>query len=154
MAASGEAPCSEYNPGRSMTSMDRSPTWLRPTRIAVVVPGKFDVLARAPQRRLKSVVLPVLGFPSSATEDAFISTRAGRERHDEDMACDRAGYADARRTHLDDARLAFLAQRQLAVVRQPKRPELVTGFRVEPGLMEPGDRADGEFAQKNRGSRR
>src|SRR6185503_7373009 len=105
MAASGDAPCSEYKPGRSMTSIDRSPTWLRPTRIAVVVPGKLDVLARAPQRRLKRVVLPVLGFPSSATEDAFISTGAGRERHDEDMTSDRTGNANARRAHLDDARL-------------------------------------------------
>src|SRR5690606_21223304 len=31
-----------------------------------VVPGKFDVLWRRPLRRLKSVVLPVLGLPSSA----------------------------------------------------------------------------------------
>src|SRR5687768_12707442 len=35
----------------------------RPVRVAVVVPGKFDVFARAPQRRLKMVVLPVFGFP-------------------------------------------------------------------------------------------
>jgi hypothetical protein len=130
-----------------MTSMDRSLSWLRPTRIAVVVPGKLDVLARAPHRRLKSVVLPVLGFPSSATEDAFISTGAGRERHDEDVASDRAGNADACRTHLDDARLAFLAKGQLAVVRQSERSKLVAGFRVELGLVEPGDGSDGEFAQ-------
>ncbi len=31
------------------------------------MPGKFEVLARVPQRRLKTVVLPVLGFPISAT---------------------------------------------------------------------------------------
>src|SRR6185436_14327879 len=131
-----------------------SPTWLRPTRIAVVVPGKLDVLARAPQRRLKRVVLPVLGFPSSATEDAFISTGAGRERHDEDMTSDRTGNANARRAHLDDARLASLAKRQLAAVRQPQRTQLVASFRVQPGLMEPGDGAHSEFAQQNRGGGR
>ena len=31
--------------------------------MAVVVPGKFEVFARAPQKALKSVVLPVLGLP-------------------------------------------------------------------------------------------
>ena len=38
----------------------------RPRAHAVVVPGKFDVLARAPQSALKSVVLPVLGLPIRA----------------------------------------------------------------------------------------
>ena len=36
-------------------------------RSDVVVPGKFEVLARAPHSALKSVVLPVFGLPISAT---------------------------------------------------------------------------------------
>ena len=38
----------------------------RPMRAAVVVPGKLEVFARAPHRRLKSVVLPVFGLPTRA----------------------------------------------------------------------------------------
>ena len=46
-----------------------------PVRSAVVVPGKFDVLARAPHSWLNSVVLPVLGFP---TRTAWTPPRGGK----------------------------------------------------------------------------
>jgi hypothetical protein len=36
-------------------------------RAAVVVPGKLEVFARDPLRRLKRVVFPVLGLPTRAT---------------------------------------------------------------------------------------
>src|SRR5688572_7900873 len=47
-----------------------------PVRRAVVVPGKFDVLARAPHSWLNSVVLPVLGLP---TRTAWTPPRGGKD---------------------------------------------------------------------------
>src|SRR6187455_2843466 len=105
-----------------MISVSQSPgRAARPTRDAVVVPGKLDVLARAPQRRLKSVVLPVLGLPISATRassraearwglsvsgaETAISTLLRVGNH-EDAVGDFARQADARRAHLDDTGLA------------------------------------------------
>ena len=74
---------------------------LRPKRLEVVVPGKFEVFARAPHRRLKMVVLPVLGLPMrtmrirarSEAATTGVSATAGedtlgafaRNRHDEDL---------------------------------------------------------------------
>jgi hypothetical protein len=48
------------------TGADPLASVARPIRAAVVVPGKLEVLARAPLRRLKRVVLPVFGLPTSA----------------------------------------------------------------------------------------
>ena len=42
-------------------------------RTAVVVPGKFDVLALAPHSRLNNVVLPVFGLPTSATRTGDVA---------------------------------------------------------------------------------
>ena len=70
--------------GRSWLRARRALSWYRPGQIENVddacsrrprrgrrgrswsCPGKLDVLARVPQSRLKSVVLPVLGLPMSA----------------------------------------------------------------------------------------
>src|SRR5690606_15997194 len=68
MADSGLSRLTAYSPGRSTISTRVPPgSVARPVREVVVVPGKFEVFARVPQRRLKTVVLPVLGLPTSAT---------------------------------------------------------------------------------------
>src|SRR5688572_24442547 len=79
MLDSGVSRLRRYSPGRSTTSIVVCaspfseppllplPIVARPMRAEVVVPGKFEVLARVPQRRLKTVVLPVLGLPIRAT---------------------------------------------------------------------------------------
>ena len=57
-------------PGRSMRSdsivWPPALSFTRAMRASWVVPGKFDVLARMPAMRLKSVVLPTFGLPSTA----------------------------------------------------------------------------------------
>src|SRR3990170_2710883 len=102
-----------------MTSRRRPPISVWPERTDVVVPGKFDVFARAPHRMLKSVVLPVFGLPSSATRPAPAGTGAcgsasasGAVRaivHDEDVAGHDTREADTRGPDLDDEGLADLA---------------------------------------------
>jgi hypothetical protein len=47
--------------------------------MVVVVPGKFDVFARTPQRRLKMVVLPVLGLPTRAMRTVPDGLAAGAD---------------------------------------------------------------------------
>src|SRR5688572_25803405 len=101
-----------------MMSTRRSPSSQRPVRTLVVVPGKLDVFARAPQSRLKSVVLPVFGLPSSAMRPAAAAATAGGRSAVGAVAgildhVDVPGYdarqPDLRRPHLDDERLAALA---------------------------------------------
>ena len=60
-----------------MTSAASPAIWPAPVRSEVVVPGKFEVLARAPQSALKSVVLPVFGLPISATRRMTPSAAGG-----------------------------------------------------------------------------
>ena len=103
MRDSGASRCSSYTPGRSMISTARSAvSSLRPSRVEVVVPGKLEVFARAPHRRLNVVVLPVFGLPMRATRSisrrAFVawdgtatatpvmSRARGGRRHDVDLA--------------------------------------------------------------------
>ncbi len=66
--ASGTSIESEYEPGRSTSSSSTWPAGDRcmPMRPSTVDPGKFAVRARTPQSRLKSVVFPVFGLPSTA----------------------------------------------------------------------------------------
>ena len=66
--ASGMSRVSEYEPGRSTSSSCARPSGERcvPMRPSTVEPGKLAVRARTPQRRLKSVVLPVFGLPRTA----------------------------------------------------------------------------------------
>src|SRR5580765_959710 len=116
-------------PGMSSISTDTWPRRSVPVRSAVVVPGKFEVLARAPQSRLKSVVLPVFGLPTSRARSrtgvgcpatAGAVSRAGtgairalggrRIRNHENPGRDGARDADARAANLQDAGLAGLAQ--------------------------------------------
>jgi len=86
------------------------------------VPGKFEVFARTPQRRLKSVVLPVFGLPSSAMHGA--RPRRGRSplrrRHHEELLGQAMREADARRAHLHDAGVPGLADAQQAVLGEPR----------------------------------
>src|SRR5687768_9479305 len=114
-------------PGRSMISTAREgPISDRPSRVEVVVPGKLEVLARAPQRRLKVVVLPVFGLPIRATRSSCDRSRAatrgtataatailsplGGRRDDVDLSRDGSRQPDASSPHLDDAGIAVLAQ--------------------------------------------
>src|SRR5918993_3990198 len=128
-----------------MMSASQSPgRAARPTRDAVVVPGKLEVLARAPHRRLNSVVLPVLGLPISATRATSpatgtaplarvaanaISALVGGD--DEDAVGDLAREPDAGRAHLHDTGFACLAQGQLALAGQAQRAQEVAGRGVE-----------------------
>src|SRR5687767_6175993 len=123
-------------PGRSMTSRRVWPISQWPVRRLVVVPGKFEVLARAPQNTLKSVVLPVFGFPSRATRGYVPAVpRSGvgavtgmwpvqvEFRDDEDGLGDAAGHADPGGPYLDDERLAALADTHPRRVGEPERPQ-------------------------------
>jgi hypothetical protein len=56
------------------------------------VPGKFEVLARVPQRRLKTVVLPVFGLPISATRGRRLRPPSGPA--EAAGACEAAAGAD------------------------------------------------------------
>src|SRR5512145_1298236 len=109
-------------PGRSITSTPRPPaSSARPRRMAVVVPGKFEVFARTPQRRLKIVVLPVFGLPTSATRAVPAGLAGGADvnaaavapmsqalvgdRDDLDFGRHRPREADSGRPNLYDARV-------------------------------------------------
>jgi hypothetical protein len=126
--------------------------------MSVVVPGKFAVFARRPQRWLNSVVLPVFGLPTRAIrgraprhpgagppppwrlEQGGDGQRQahghGALRDDEDAAGDGVGDADARRAHLHDPRIPGLAHPQAAGVGQPERLEQLEVGALERGAVE------------------
>ena len=119
----------------------------------VVVPGKFDVFARTPQRRLNSVVLPVLGLPIRTTRASLTkpsgvagvacvtvaTSGAGGIGLDEDAVGHRARQPDARRSHLHDARVAGLAEREPTRSRDAERAQQIARSRVELSAAEPYD---------------
>src|SRR5688500_9877517 len=138
---------------------------VRPVRVAVVVPGKLDVLARAPHRRLKIVVLPVLGFPIRTTRGsvsadstpgergaaavAGTSGPLGLDRDHVDLVGHRAGQADPRGPDLDDAGLTVLADAELAGAGQAERTQKTRRRAVEGGLVEPAQLAGAHFAERD-----
>ena len=135
----------------------------RPIRASIVDPGKLAVLARRPQSRLNSVVLPVLGFPISAKQpgsgcraapapddDATGSTLGGGRtviasamtassssgRLNQNARGKRFRNAQPRRTHLQNARLPDLAQADLAPIREAHRAEHLTISRAKVRMVQ------------------
>src|SRR5688572_2391810 len=158
-------------PGRSTTSIRRPSSSHWPSLIAVVVPGKLDVFARAPQSTLKSVVLPVFGFPRSAMRppvraaarsgDGEVAGIGGIEagaihsetvagHDDQNLARHGARDADPRIPHLDDERFTALAHPQDRIVSQAERAQPGAGIRIERRLMQPRGIAHREAGQLDR----